>query len=80
MEKLIPVLLCYAHNHFHKLTAYDGKEIPHYGTTKIQESMDHIISGLHGVISIADDVCSFGENEKDHVNMHKFMEKEVEMG
>ena len=42
--------------------------------------MDHIISGLHGVISIADDVCSFGENEKDHVNMHKFMEKEVEMG
>ena len=46
-----------------------------------QESMDHITSGLHGVISIADDICIFGENENDHdVNMHKFMEKAEENG
>ena len=46
-----------------------------------QESMDHITSGLHGVVSIADDICIFDENEKDYdVNMHKFMEKEEENG
>ena len=43
-----------------------------------QESMDHITSYLHCIISIADDICIFGENEKDHdVNMHKFMENAV---
>ena len=46
-----------------------------------QQSMDHITSGLHGVISIADDICILGENEKDHdANMQKFMEKAVENG
>ena len=32
----------------------------------LQESMDHITSGLHGVISIAYDICIFGENGKDN--------------
>ena len=46
-----------------------------------QGSMDHITSGLHGVISIADDICIFDEDGKDHdVNMQKFMEKAVENG
>ena len=31
-----------------------------------KESMDHITSGLHGIISIADNICIFSENEKDH--------------
>ena len=47
----------------------------------LQESMDQITSGLHGVISIPDDTCIFGENGKDHdVNMQKLMEKAVENG
>ena len=46
-----------------------------------QESMYHITNGLHGVISIADDIYIFGENERDNdANMQKFMEKAVENG
>ena len=41
-----------------------------------QEAMDNITRGLEGVISIADDICIFGKDEKEHdANLHVFMEK-----
>ena len=46
-----------------------------------QESMDHITCGLHGVISIAHDICIFNEDEKDYdVNMQNSWKKQWKMG
>ena len=46
-----------------------------------QESMDEILFGLNGVISIADDICVFSTDENDHDhNMNELMIKAREHG
>lgn len=46
-----------------------------------QEAMDHILEGLSGVISIADDITVFGRDEKEHdKNLHKLMQRAREHG
>ena len=46
-----------------------------------QAKMDQILEGLRGVVSIADDIAVFGENEEEHDrNLINLMERAAEAG